>query len=169
MDPASLDNLHDIVVLAPVPWWPPAPGWYLLGFLLLITIVLGVLFLGRRWHANRYRRAALAELDRLQVLGLDGPRRKGAVREISELVKRVALAAWPRNRVATLSGQEWLEFLDSTGHTKVFTDGPGRLLPALAYRPQTADSLAQPQIHELIVVVKTWIKKHQANGPTDLK
>ena len=40
-DPTSLERLHDIVLPPPVPWWPPAPGWYwvmgLLGALLLLV------------------------------------------------------------------------------------------------------------------------------------
>ena len=37
-DPASLQNLNDIVALGPVPWWPPAPGWYF-----VIAVVTGLL------------------------------------------------------------------------------------------------------------------------------
>ena len=29
-DPGSLQNLNDIVLPAPVPWWPLAPGWWVL-------------------------------------------------------------------------------------------------------------------------------------------
>ena len=29
-DPYSLDNLRDIVEPASIPWWPPAPGVWLL-------------------------------------------------------------------------------------------------------------------------------------------
>ena len=43
LDPAGLDRLHDIIVPSPVPFWPPAPGWYLLAafvaFLLVWLIV----------------------------------------------------------------------------------------------------------------------------------
>jgi hypothetical protein len=37
----NLDRLHDIVVPAPVPWWPPAPGWYVvLTVALIIALYL---------------------------------------------------------------------------------------------------------------------------------
>ena len=163
MDPASLDNLHDIVVLAPVPWWPPAPGWDVVGAVLLFAFGWGVWVLLHRWRGNRYRRVALAELDRLEMLLRDDAQHQLAITQLPALVKRITLAAWPRNRVAPLCGQEWLEFLDSTGHTTAFTDGPGRLLPALAYSPRTAASLDQAQIEELFAVVRTWIKKHRAS------
>ena len=59
--PTSLDRLHDVIAPPPVPWWPPAPGWYyLFAFVLVLLVVLtirGII----RWQHNRYRREALAE------------------------------------------------------------------------------------------------------------
>ncbi|HEX4987063.1 MAG TPA: DUF4381 domain-containing protein, partial [Burkholderiales bacterium] len=61
-----------------------------------------------RWHrrreANRYRREALAELARLED-----------VAGIPPLLKRTALAAWPRKEVAALSGAQWVAFLRASG------------------------------------------------------
>ena len=46
-DPSSLDNLFDIVVPPPVSWWPPAPGWYVVGGL---AIALAVWAARRGWQ-----------------------------------------------------------------------------------------------------------------------
>ena len=40
-DPGSLDRLHDIVSPPPAPWWPPAPGWYALGLIVLLLLGVG--------------------------------------------------------------------------------------------------------------------------------
>ena len=42
-DPGSLQNLNDIVAPAPVAWWPPAPGWWMLAAL-LATLLLPLEF-----------------------------------------------------------------------------------------------------------------------------
>jgi hypothetical protein len=44
-DAGSRQKLNDIVVPAPVPWWPPAPGWYvLLGISLAALVLMGFLY-----------------------------------------------------------------------------------------------------------------------------
>ena len=109
-DPASLENLHDIVGLDPVPLWPLAPGWYGVGGILVVGLVFFIWSWIHRWRANRYRRVALAELTQLEAAVHDASRRVSALAELPALVKRVALAAWPREVVASLSSQSLLEF-----------------------------------------------------------
>src|SRR5262245_52349452 len=103
-DSASLARLHDIVVPPAVGWWPPAPGWYwLLGFAVLAALAL-LLHGFAVWQRNRYRREALAELATLERQACDRKTRDGVPAGISELLKRTALTAFPRPRVASLSG-----------------------------------------------------------------
>ena len=161
-DVASLANLHDIVVSDPVPLWPPAPGWYGVGWILLIALVWVTWSLMRKRHANRYRRVALAELDQLELAVHDPTRRGSALAELPALVKRVALAAWPREVVASLSGQTLLEFLDAAGRTRAFRDGPGTCLSALAYDTRAAAALDDEHIAQLFGAVREWVKQHNA-------
>jgi len=37
VDPTSLENLYDIAMPPPIPWWPLAPGWYVVGGVLVQT------------------------------------------------------------------------------------------------------------------------------------
>jgi len=60
------------------------------------------------------------------------------VQGIPVILKRAALAAWPREQVASLNGAAWLAFLDRTGRTTAFTIGPGRHLETLAFGGSTA-------------------------------
>jgi Ca-activated chloride channel homolog len=75
----------------------------------------------KRWRAAAYRRAALAEWQQLKTRAADPMQREAALRQLPELIKRTALAAFPRESVASLSGIAWLRFLDHTGHTDAFT------------------------------------------------
>ena len=83
---------YDIILLDPVPFWPLAPGWYALGWIVLIAIVWAAWSLVRQRRTNRYRSVALVELDQLEA-AVHGPlRRVSALAELPALVKRVALA-----------------------------------------------------------------------------
>jgi len=102
-DQYSLNNLRDIVIPDPPPFWPPAPGmWVALGI-----VVAVVLFVGWRLYAirkrNAYRKAGL--------LLLGGAR---TAHDVSVVMKRVALAAFPREQVASLYGDDWAVFLHRT-------------------------------------------------------
>ena len=159
-DPTSLENLFDLVVPPPVPWWPPAPGWFVVGGMVLVLGFWGAWRAWGRWRAAAYRRAALAEWRQLKAQAADSGHSEIALRHLPELVKRVALAAFPREAVASLSGETWLRFLDRTGHTDAFTRGRGQLLPALAYDPRLVAQLDASTTDDLFRIVYRWICDH---------
>ena len=63
-DPASLDNLRDIVEPSPVPWWPPAPGWWVLFVVAVTAAGYGLYRTCRTWRRNAYRPAKLNDVMR---------------------------------------------------------------------------------------------------------
>jgi len=159
---ASLDRLHDIVVPAPIPGWPPAPGWYwLLGFILIVVVALvvrGII----RWQHNRYRREALAELHHLGSDLKLPEQRAPALLALAGLLKRTALTAFPREQVATLTGTPWFEFLDRTGRGTTFRDGLGAVLENALYDPRTVAGLEEPTLEKLTSAVRQWIQHHSS-------
>jgi hypothetical protein len=159
-DPTSLDRLHDIVAPAPVPWWPPAPGWYyVIVLVLLIVLVLAVRgFL--RWQHNRYRREALAEFARQEKRLRDPAQRPAALASLAELLKRAAITAYSRPAVAGLTGPAWFAFLDRTGRTTVFARGEGAKLEGAAYDPAGAAKMNEAEARVLAQRVKHWLKHH---------
>jgi hypothetical protein len=160
-DPTSLERLHDIVLPAATPWWPPAPGWlWLSGFAALVLLALLVSgFL--RWQHNRYRREALAELDRLSS-GSEA----AELQTLAELLKRVALSAWPRQQVAGLTGQDWFVFLDHSGGTR-FSDGLGERLEQANYSGIDV-AFAASDRQELLGEIRKWIRQHRVEPRADL-
>jgi len=162
-DPGSLQNLHDILVPQPAPYWPPAPGWYVAFACAAFVAVWFCWRLFRNWRANAYRRAALVELSRLRALIAKGEREL-AMRKFPELIKRTAMAVWPRKQVAPLTGCDCLQFLDKRGNTNLFTGDDGRLLADMAYAgTRKLNMITDDQMRALLQAAENWIRKHRAN------
>jgi hypothetical protein len=162
IDATSLDRLHDIITPAPIPWWPPAPGWYwVLG--LVVLALLWVLIKGFvRRQRNRYRREALAELARQEAVLGNPEWRHRALLGLAELLKRTALTAFPRKQVAALTGPKWCAFLDHTARGSHFRDALGVVLENAIYDPRTADTVDPLKLHSLVDSIRRWIKHHDS-------
>ena len=152
----QLKDLRDIHG-APIPeLWPPSPGWWLLAILILW---FGYLALSRLWRWWKYRK------QRKQILGLlesyyTDFRNRGSqqqfAREISELLRRAALYRFPKESVAQLSGDAWLQFLDSkAGHSR-FSKGAGKILVDAPYRRQ----LAAVDTAALHALTRDWLRRN---------
>lgn len=148
-------QLRDIHLPAEPGWWPPAPGWWIVAVLALALLVWASRIALRRYRLHRQRQRLLARLDALARP--DGTLTPEAVAEISTLLRRLALMRYPRQRVAALTGAEWLRFLDQTGDSDGFSHGPGQVLatgPYQAHLPADVDFAA------LDTLVRDWIKQN---------
>lgn len=155
-DPTSLDRLHDIVLPPATPWWPPAPGWlWVLGAVAAFALIaLLQLFIHRQ--QNRYRREALAELKTLE--GAQSADIEEQLAGMSALLKRTAMTAYSRDRVAALSGNDWFAFLDATGGTR-FGAGLGAALDEANYVTRAA-GWDEAQTRQLAAEIRRWIRHH---------
>ncbi|PTB88804.1 hypothetical protein C9927_03170 [Pseudidiomarina aestuarii] len=98
----ALADMNDIVSAPAASWWPLAPGWYVVGALTLILLIISVWLLIRRWRQRRMQRLALKEL--AQQTATDPA-------TVTALLKQALLAYYPRERVASLQGAVWWQFL----------------------------------------------------------
>ena len=147
-DGASLSRLHDVIEPEALSLWPPAPIWWVLVGVVLAWVLLAIVWGWRLYRGQAYRRAALAELASIQPHALE---------LLPALLKRTALAGFPREQVASLSGKDWLSFLDRTSGTTAFTNGAGRLLLSLTYESKQPDPT---EAARLIEVARGWIRRH---------
>jgi hypothetical protein len=155
LPPDALGQLRDIHLPEPISGWPPAPGWWLLGILVLLTTIIAVRWLIAYYQNNAYRRAAQAQLNSLIK---DHDARDSCTTyaiNINLLLKQVAVTSYYKTNVASLSGKQWLEFLDSTGNTKNFTEGPGHYLETAQYQPNVNFDVAA-----LTQCCRQWINEH---------
>lgn len=160
-DPASLQNLNDIVMPATVGWWPLATGWYVLSGLLLIALAWSGYKSLQRWMGNRYRRAALKELHLLAEGIQSAASRDSSLRQIPVLLKRTALSAYPRNQVASLSGKDWTSFLNAKIGTPPFTDSISSTLGYLSYSRGDLNAVDSQAAAALLKASALWLKQHQ--------
>jgi hypothetical protein len=153
VDPGDLSRLNDIVEPTPVSWWPPAPGWYVLAGVASVLLATAAWVAFSRWRRNRYRREALKLLETM-------PKETTSLPQVAELLKRVALAAYPRESVASLHGIDWWKFLDESGQRVLFSNGTGKLMEDAVYRPNQV-SATSAELTDLFVDVRYWITNHR--------
>ncbi len=110
----ALAQLKDIYLPAPVGWWPLAPGWYIL-FVFLVSLIIVASFIAYKRYLNaRAKKHALVLLQSYVHQYEKDRNVQLASAHISELLKRVALVYFPRSKVASIHGKEWINFLNST-------------------------------------------------------
>lgn len=151
-------QLRDIHLPPAAPFWPPAPGWWVVAFAVLLLLAwVGAL----AWRRRRLARARRRILGELAALEADFTRERSSERlaMISVLLRRLALSRYPRERVAGLAGTDWLRFLDESGGNGQFAAGPGRVLAAAPYRrsiPHDMDIEAFSRLVRDWVEANTW-------------
>ncbi len=144
----SLVELLDMLAPAPSPdpvsMLPQTWGWVVLSIFLAAGIVFVTYRYRRHRLANAYRRAALVELE---DIGDD-------TAKIAELLRRTALAAYPRETIASLYGHDWLNFLNQAVDKKLFTNPNSQALLTAPYAVGTSNA-------EVAKLARDWIKFHK--------
>ena len=161
MDPSQIP-LRDLHLPADVGWWPLAPGWWVLIGLAGVGLLWLVVRLSRSWHANRARRLALRQLSHLAERYREAGDVSELARSLSELLRRVVLAYAPRGEVASLTGAEWLAWLDRGLDEPVFADGAGHAIESLPYRRPGDD--ARVDADALIAAVEKRLRTPLTGG-----
>lgn len=157
-DPAELP-LRDIHLPAPVSWWPPAPGWWLLALILLLASLLAWLWLRHR-RQRRWARAALAELAELDAAFRADGNAHRLCSEVSLLLRRIAVLDRATPEHAALTGEDWLAWLDRPLGGGMFQTGPGRVLLNGPYDPKI-----ELDADALIELCRRWIAGFSPERP----
>lgn len=153
----SIDQLQELALPPPATgYWPQTWGWLVLALVLLALLAAWGARRYLRWRRDRYRREALALLDALSAALDDPQRRLGALRELPQLLKRVALSLPGGEAAARLGGEQWQAFLQRRSATPLPTD-----LALLAYAPaERVQAMADDEVQALLAACRQWIEAH---------
>jgi hypothetical protein len=150
-----LAALIDIPLPQEVSLWPQTWPLRIAIVLIATAAVLAIWRFVHRFRANRYRREALAELEGISRASGGLPDQTAT--RLSVLLRRTALAAFPRETVAPLAGTAWLAFLDRSYDGQEFSQGVGRLLISAPYRRAVP---GDDEAEALVGVARRWIRRH---------
>ena len=152
MDPTLL-QLRDLHLPDPAGWWPLAAGWWFV----IVIVVVGLGWLLRRVVQRRKyyapMRYALREFAAIEANYLQHRNAVMLGKQLSNLLRRGMLAYAPRDQVAGLTGEAWLQWLDRGLPVPYFHTEGGKSLLMLPYRDADSE-LGDIDINALLAAVK---------------
>jgi len=146
-----LAQLHDIILPEPISTLPIAIGWWILLFLSISLIIGAVWYYRQQRQRNAGKRAALKLLDQISHQYKQQTDPKHLLNALSQLLRRTAIAYFPKNKVAGLTGKAWLNFLNQHSETPFDHN--------LIQAPyQTDIKLSPDDCQNLIARTRRWIQ-----------
>lgn len=152
--PELIDQLEPVIVPPPVSLLPATAGWILLALFIGGVVVLLTLLHRRHLARQRYRHVALAELEQIELRLGPGVEPGDALGDVAAVVRRTALARWPRAQIAHLHGPGWRDFLVASARRDLGTG-----LDGLTAGPYRAD-VDLADVHAGLATARCWVRHH---------
>ncbi|MEQ1484181.1 DUF4381 domain-containing protein [Methyloglobulus sp.] len=143
--------LRDIHLPEAIGWWPPALGWWLLAILIPLLVALAY------WLYKRITRKTAIKAAKKLLLQIKQDQQRDnsqKLKDLSALIRRIAISTTARTECAGLIGENWLEFLDRSVKGSPFTEGAGRLLADAPYRNSQP---TEQEISQLTNLCEDWL------------
>lgn len=146
--------LRDIHLPPAISWWPPAIGWCILALLIPLS-----LYLGYRLYKHMTRKTALKSAKKQLALLKQNEQlsKREKLVALSSLIRRTAISLYPRTDVASLTGEDWLNFLDNSIANRGFNSDTGWLLTHAIYSP----AVDTQYLGSLFNLCETWLNAQQ--------
>ena len=161
MNPELLGNLRDIHEPLPPPFWPPAPGWWILAILLLAAIAFTV-FVFRHRHRARERarapyRIALTVLDDAYQAFESGETDARAFADASNAIMKRLIAQHEGRASVTTFGADWITELVDRFERPDLHDVLERTLGTNRFRPAFEADIDETfaRLRELIQMIES--------------
>ena len=147
----NLEGLRDIHLPDAISWWPPAIGWWIL----LAIIILAVIFVPKIIrHLKLVPLNKLAENNFNKLLATYRANNDARffISNLSKLLRQISMSYFGRETVAQLTGEQWIEKLNSLVRGDYFSCEIAQLL---IYAPYKQD--IQQDLELLISATQNWI------------
>lgn len=150
MTPTELP-LRDVHIPDAISNWPPAIGWWILAILIPLCCYLFIKLYQwlTRKTALKSAKNYFEALQQNQQLT-----HAQSLTELSHLMRRTVISLYPRAEVASLTGDQWLDFLDKSMINSPFKSESGRLLTQTLY----AKNSKKIDLTLLFNLCETWLK-----------
>lgn len=130
-NPAGM--LRDIHLPDAVSWWPPAIGWWIL----LVIVISIIIFLPRLYRRVTYiplNKIALQSFENIIASYNNSNNPVELITATSKLLRQVAMSYHPREEVACLTGEEWIDLLNTMTSEPIFNQEIKELLMNAPYQ-----------------------------------
>lgn len=151
-------NLKDIHLPEPISWWPLAPGWW---FAAALIIALFIVFLiTKKIHQDKQLNRDIAtELENIKQQFSQSQNKRTLAISLSILLRRVSISYQPAQKVAGLTGDHWLTWLDNeqtkSNNKLKFQSEMGKVLLKAPYLSE--GTALDFDAHDLIQLCESWL------------
>ncbi len=149
-----LQGLHDIHLPTNPGFWPLPPGWWIvLGVIILFCIVITIWW----WRKHCWKQYILTQVE--AEINKPDTNLSQQLAGLSAIVRRVALRRYPREQVATLHGQNWLDFLQKNSKSRHFDRNILQPLADSIYQLKPGTALLTKE-DPLVQFIIKWIQEN---------
>ncbi|UTV30352.1 DUF4381 domain-containing protein [Photobacterium atrarenae] len=156
---ASTLPLADIHLPQAPGYWPLAWGWWVCGIIALCLLVSGLFVLLRTIRNNRAKQRARREALRRLKTYTD----PGTLNAINLLLRQTAMSYYSRQQVASLTGEQWLIFLDR--HLTDDQQGFSKLSEPWSQGLFSGQALEPQDFQRCYRQAELWLKNAQLPSP----
>ncbi|MCK8084086.1 DUF4381 domain-containing protein [Vibrio sp. 1CM8B] len=146
-------DLSPVIAPDAPTWWPLAWGWWVVIITAIVLIALVFFIVKRRKNNQQAKQEALSYFSNSQ--SQDGLSPSKA----QDIVRQAALGYFPREKIAGLSGNDWLEFLDAQLAKPLFAAKQSQWQQALYQDAALMNDEQKKAQQQLVNDCETWLRK----------
>ncbi|TKF28629.1 DUF4381 domain-containing protein [Vibrio kanaloae] len=146
-------DLSPVIAPDAPTWWPLAWGWWAVIITAIALIALVFFIVKRRKNNQQAKQEALSYFSNSQ--SQDGLSPSKA----QDIVRQAALSYFPREKIAGLSGDDWLTFLDAQLAKPLFAAKQSQWQQALYQDVALMNDEQKKAQQQLVNDCETWLRK----------